>query len=356
MEAGPCLQAVAQGVLRLLGWRPGKPLQLILDVTKIEKRGEGMDAAHRFYSTTSGRAGFGHEIVLLCVRFQGVTLPWSLRIFLPRAHCEGWQQEYLTTNQLAAQMLDALPASMVAPRKTLALFDSAFLNHHMLKVCRRRALRFVSVAQTSRVFRPAHKKGRPSSGHKPNKRHIGAYGAGVLRYQGSLIELPSYRGTTRYRVAERIGALQKVGWVKVVFSRRLTDNGVIALVTNDTTMSAADVITAYRQRWTIEVLFKQLKQHLGLGDYRFSRLQGVERHLHLSAIAYLLLKHLGLRRPGEDTRNRTDAALGSVERLREKLCAEIAHDHIQRALDRHGHVPAITSLLQSMTGLETPVS
>lgn len=39
---------------------------------------------------------------------------------------------------------------------------------------------------------------------------------------------------------------------------------VISLLTNDMTMEVEDIIDIYRQRWEIELLFKQLKQNFPL--------------------------------------------------------------------------------------------
>lgn len=357
------LQYAVMMVLRGLGWRVGKPLSFIFDGTKFRKRGKKMEGAYWFHDTKIGKAAWGHEVVVLCVRFKGVTLPWAIRIYLPKEyvlniHGEDWGKYYLTTNEIAAQIIDGLPHRFFAGGKALALFDSGFFNEEVLAACRRRKLRFISVSQVTRVFHPDHKCGRPAGrGEKKkenNKRVIGSYGPGVLRYQGDEIELPSYRGTTRYRVAERVGVMSRVGRVKVVFSRRLTDDGHIALVTDDVTMSASEVIQRYRERWSIEVFFKTVKQNLGFGDYRTRRLQGVERHLHLGAIAYLLLRHLGLCSSGEPTPMRDGSAIHSTEALQAKLRADIAQDHVNAVLNRHGPVPAIQSLVGRMTGVEIP--
>lgn len=358
---GPILQHAAMQVLKGLGWRKGMPLDVIFDGTKFRKRGKKMEGAHRFFDTVWKTAGWGHEAVVLCLRFRGVTLPWAIRLYLPKEYVRkqnpgrGGMKHHRTTNQIAAEMLDGLPAKFLAGGRATALFDSGFLNTEVLAACRRRRLRFISVAQVTRVFRPHHKRGRPGPGkgkNSKNKRQIGSYGPGVLRYEGDEIELPSYRGTTRYRVAERIGAMQKVGWVKVVFSRRLSDNGTVALVTNDVSLTAADVIARYRSRWHIEVFFKTVKQLLGFGDFRTRRTKSVERHLHLSALAYLLLKYLGLRRPGEASPMTADAALHSTEALQRQLRSIIAQDHLDAVTNLHGPVTAIRSLKARMTGLK----
>lgn len=355
------LQCVAMMVLRALGWRAGMPLKILFDATKFRKRGKWMEGAHRFFDTVYGKAGWGHEAVVLCLRFRGVTIPWAIRIYVPAEHVRNvhgpeFDKYFVTTNEIAAALIDELPARFLGWGRCLVLFDSGFLNEVVLKACRRRGVRFISMCQVTRVFYPEHQQGRPGLPRKggkkvKNKRIIGSYGPGVLRYQGKIIELPSYRGTTKYLVAERIGAMQKVGWVKVVFSRRLRDEKHVALVTNDVNLSAGEVIAGYRERWPIEVFFKTVKQSLGFGDYRLSRLQGVERHLHLSAIAYLLLTHLGHRRPGEATPMREDAAAHSVETSKVQLRTAIAQEHVDEVVNAYGPEPGIQSLIERMKGI-----
>ena len=65
------------------------------------------------------------------------------------------------------------------------------------------------------------------------------------------------------------------------------------MATNETRWGALRVLRHYLTRWPIEVLFKESKQYLGLGDYQMLRYRGVVRYLHLALIAHLLLTHLG---------------------------------------------------------------
>ncbi len=61
----------------------------------------------------------------------------------------------------------------------------------------------------------------------------------------------------------------------------------------------------YLCRWSIELLIKEEKQHLGLGAYRVLRYRAVVRHLHLVDCAYACLTRLAIddlspRRSGRD--------------------------------------------------------
>jgi hypothetical protein len=62
----------------------------------------------------------------------------------------------------------------------------------------------------------------------------------------------------------------------------------------DLRASMRNVVADYLKRWAIELLIKDEKQPLGLGDYRVLRYRAVVRHLHLVDIAYAFLTRLAL--------------------------------------------------------------
>ena len=77
--------------------------------------------------------------------------------------------------------------------------------------------------------------------------------------------------------------------------RRRGDRQSLALVTNDLLRPARKVVADYLRRWSIELLIKDEKQHLGLGAYRVLRYRAVVRYLHLVDAAYACLTHVGLK-------------------------------------------------------------
>ena len=123
------------------------------------------------------------------------------------------------------------------------------------------------------------------------------------------MKIAGLKGQREYRVAERIGCLRKLGDVKVVFSRRRGERSVIALVTDDLRRPARRVVADYLRRWSVELLIKDEKQHLGLGAYRVKRYRAVVRHLHLVDAAYACLTHLGLKTYGAQGHNKTKNVL-----------------------------------------------
>ena len=64
---------------------------------------------------------------------------------------------------------------------------------------------------------------------------------------------------------------------------------VISLLTNDMTMEEEDIIDIYRQRWEIELLFKQLKQNFPLKYFYGESANAIKIQIWVTLIANLLL-------------------------------------------------------------------
>ena len=64
---------------------------------------------------------------------------------------------------------------------------------------------------------------------------------------------------------------------------------VISLLTNDMTMEVEDIIDIYRQRWEIELLFKQLKQNFPLKYFYGESANAIKILIWVTLIANLLL-------------------------------------------------------------------
>ena len=93
---------------------------------------------------------------------------------------------------------------------------------------------------------------------------------------------------------------QPVHWVEVrlVFSApvraRSADTWVLFLCT-EVTLSDARILEVYALRWSIEVYFKEIKQHLGFLKEQSGRYQLAYASVHLAAMRYLLLFEAMLR-------------------------------------------------------------
>jgi hypothetical protein len=64
------------------------------------------------------------------------------------------------------------------------------------------------------------------------------------------------------------------------------------LLTNMKDLPGAEIVRRYRRRWAVEVLFRDLKQHLGLGACLVRQAEAGERHLALCLFSYVGLELL----------------------------------------------------------------
>ena len=64
---------------------------------------------------------------------------------------------------------------------------------------------------------------------------------------------------------------------------------LVSLLTNDTEMSTGEIIAIYRQRWEIELLFKQLKQNFPLRYFYGESANAIKIQIWVTLIANLLL-------------------------------------------------------------------
>lgn len=325
-----CAKVLREAVLQVIEKARiayGARMYLILDGSKKGKRGKKMEGAHSYYVPMGGKKGFGHQFFLGALRVGHVVVPWDIKLYAPRPFARSERGKdlgikYRTLNELAARIIEEFPPELALRFQLVVLFDAGLFNETVVAACEKRKFSWISRAWKNRAFWPDGRKGKVS---------VQSHAPGVLRYSGQEIRLPAVRGQSRFIVAARDGRMRKMDRVRAVFSRRKSDGNLICLVTNDFSLCARDVILAYTQRWSIEVLIKQLKQCLGLGDYRTGSFVGVQRHLSLVCLAHLALTHLGLQasKLPSDNANKT-LKLPSIEALQDNLRGMVWRDHASR--------------------------
>jgi IS4 transposase len=66
--------------------------------------------------------------------------------------------------------------------------------------------------------------------------------------------------------------------------------GKITLLTNDLRRSAIEIAALYKSRWQIELLFRWIKQHLGIRKFLGNNDNAIRLQILPAMIAYLLLR------------------------------------------------------------------
>jgi SRSO17 transposase len=277
-DAPALLHEAATDLLASMKPQPGETVYLILDDTRLPKRGSKMGWVSKIYDHKEHKFVKGHIVLTAAIAFGGVVMPFRIELWKPKGH-PGPRYRKLTN--MAAAMIKAL--QVPAGVKVRVLFDAFYLCPTVTKACESKGFTFFSVAARNRNFRTAN--------HKPRK--IARLMPGLIRYQGKSVRMKRARGTAALRIAWADGHLSRIGRVKMVVSKRPRGpwKKCIAIVTNETKLKARQVVEIYERRWLIEVLFKELAQDLGLGDYQMLQTDGIVNHLHVCCLAHLLLTH-----------------------------------------------------------------
>ena len=131
----------------------------------------------------------------------------------------------------------------------------------------------------------------------------------------------------------------------MVFSKRKGDSKIVALVTDDLRAATRDVVADYLKRWSIELLIKDEKQHLGLGDYRVKRCQAVVRHLRLVDCAYGCLTHLALKELGAQGKTKQKVLrLPPISSLKARMRQVIWQETVEEVIKKSHEKPVIRRL------------
>jgi hypothetical protein len=86
------------------------------------------------------------------------------------------------------------------------------------------------------------------------------------------------------------------------------------LLTNNVMCPTYSIIVRYRSRWTIEVMFRDLKQHLGLGACQHRSLEAVTRHIAVVMFAYVCLQLVRQDMSSSATHQAVSLTLGEVKK------------------------------------------
>ena len=271
--------------------------------------------------------------------YRGITIPWASLLYVKQEHCDKLEIPFCKLTELAAQTIRdaALPEKF----EVTVLFDAFYLCPKVVRACKERKWHYISVGKSNRWFTVGSVK------HK-----LAKYGRNVLRNSGTWCNVTGLRKTKKYRLAERIGRLNKLGTVRIVFSRRKGENKHIAIITDDLSASMIKIVADYLKRWSIEMLIKDEKQHLGLGDYRVKRYQAVVRHLHLVDCAYVCLTHLGMKSQNAQGNNKSKKVLRlePVSKLKDRMCRVVWQENVKDVIKYSHEKPVIRRLEKLLAG------
>jgi hypothetical protein len=266
-------------------------LHLAVDDTAHRRRGKkvhGVGWIHDGSAPARNKLAFGHRWVVVGV----IVRPWfmSRPLCLP-VLCRRWQGKgTASTVEIAAQMITTI-AGRVPHRRLHVVADAAYHGKSLRDLPS-------TVTWTTRLPRnavlyqrapaPTGKRGRP-------------------RLKGDRIGTPAQAAATavwRTVTVARYGRTDTVSiavldclWygvfgptpLQMVLVRDRQTGPMLALITTDLAVTAADLVARYAARWAIEVTFFDTRQTLGVGQARNRTAQAVNRTWAFGMYVYTIV-------------------------------------------------------------------
>lgn len=316
---GKALRFYAMKLIALLH-QTQEMLYVIVDDSKTAKRGKHVQAAFRLFDHTTQRFLWGHQFVCLTLLYRGMTIPYAIELYRCKADCHKRHLPFRKLTQIAEDLIAEIPDFGI--KRIYVLADTYYASKQIIRTVRARGFHFVSFLKSNRRIVI---NGRSTSVSKFLKRSF-------FKARKHWISL----GKARYATVQQACYLPGLGEVSVVFSQKKGRRTVLPLFATDSTLTTKEIIAIYRKRWSIEVLFKQTKQYLGLTAYHHRDEHAVRTHLQLVLLAYALLTHLFLTEQRAQGKTFTTKLLAtfSPRETQQRIRALVAVDTLDCIEDR----------------------
>ena len=249
-------------------------LYMIFDSTIKDKTGKKHPTAKKSRLNKFSRYVFGIHIVILVLQWGNYRIPVDFEIVRRKD-----DPKYRNENSLARWMLVRFrPPSWTT--KVIVLGDAAFASKRNLKLIRRHGYIFVmSLARTWKFENGKSLKNMVK--HLPK-----------TFYRKTWIIDNKGRRRVYWTYTKKVN-LRHLGEVTIVLSKKRHNQGpkkIKILVTNLPNAKGRQVVALYTKRWWVEVVIKELKSGIGLGQHQVSKdINRVEKSIAIAVMTYLTI-------------------------------------------------------------------
>ena len=254
-------------------------LSLVSDSTLKGKRGPKHPVAQKTRLSQRHPYVFGFRIVILMAQWATYRIPVDFAL-VRRANDPAYQTE----NALFRHMLQAFRRPAWC-QELVVTADAAYASRANMELIQTQGYWYVMAL--ARTWKFADGKA------------LKALATHLPRGKYTQIRIPTVNTQHRrtFWVYTKRARLRHLGDVTVVLSKRRRNDGpkqTKILVTNlPETVSARQIVAIYLRRWWVELLVKELKGVVGLGQHQVTKqVDRVERSVAVAIMAYLLLLKL----------------------------------------------------------------
>lgn len=276
-------------------------LCLVLDETIVEKTSRRMFGVAWHRNARPGACDashiLGHYWIMLglLVRVGGRTccLPLAFRLYRQKKHCP--PEQYRKPCQVALDLLESIKWPQGPDIVRMVVADAGFADKLLLRWCDQNE--FVALVRgriDARVHDLFVRQRSPARG-RPRK-----YGEKIClrawaenaRNFAQTVRL--YQERRPVRLTSVVG-LHHVSGLPIRFViLRSPNKADMVIMSTDLSLTPREIACLYADRFAIEMTFRELKQHFGLGHYQVRKPEAMLRHVHLSAVACALTQLLTL--------------------------------------------------------------
>ena len=302
------VQALSARLLELLISRCGlwlddqgrRRLCVLIDETIVPKSSKRMDGVAWHRNTHGGWCRGTHILghywlmvgLLLRVAGRTMCLPLAFGLYRQKKRCPA--EEYRTPCQSALALLQSLPWPQAPDLVRTVVADAGFADKALLQWCAQND--FVAIVR-GRI----DARGHDLYVEQPRRGRRRVWGAPL-----SLVEFAAdpanftqtitlYRQRLAVQIASLVGRHRQSGLPMRWVILRTAGKPDAVVMSTDLSLTPREIAGLYADRSQIEMTFRELKQHFGLGDYQVRLPEAMLRHVHLSGLACALTQLLTLR-------------------------------------------------------------
>jgi SRSO17 transposase len=240
---------------------------LVLDDTPCARNGHAIEGLGLHHSAKGLIRGWCAVTAMLKVGPQRFL--WAVRGYRPKKNCPHGQ--FRSKIELAVEIMHE--AAEYFPRGGLTvLMDSWYACARLLTAIQEAGWIYVAAVRSNRLVKPLGRN-----------RNVSVRSLAKSRSDWRTVRA----GNRRYRVRRQRAWLPHVGEVLVFVIK--SGREVRCFVSNELRLSEAQMVRLYGQRFWIETLHREMKQHLGFGELFVRKWAAAERHWTLVGLAYNLV-------------------------------------------------------------------
>ncbi len=281
----------------------GETIFLAVDDTLANKRGPKVFGAGMHYDpmlssrrTKVTRWAHSWAVLGVIVRFplwpeRPFCLPILFRLYLNKTSAAKHRRVYRTRPQLAVTLLEIL-CQHAENAEFHLLADSSYGGESVLSNLPGNCELTSRLVLNARLH-AAPPRRKPGTNGRPRKRGASLPSpAQMLEQRGRRITVDLYGRSTRLRLVDAVARVFKVPDrdLRVVATEALAGGrGREVFYSTQHTVNAVTILQWYAQRWSIEVTFRESKQHLGFQEPQGWTRQAVERTAPVAMLLYGLI-------------------------------------------------------------------